>query len=496
MLDSQAAFRARAKEIGLNDGEIAVLTSESHDTFGTFAFACNYVPGQADEGPLWALAAKMTATDPAPPARIPFIRRLVFEAYTLAASDLKSRVERRDDDALCKLAVAERAARHTVQANRLRGLTLRGELEPSNALIDLVTQQVEDNQLRYVRWEQRTKRDQELMGIKSDPVWKPDSTGVIKEVKLPSDLKADLTSDLMLRLALQRRSLAYDQTRIIDYDAMEEWSQILLEAYVKPAPDGCSKVSIEQVHKADLEMFKHMMRATRTGVKIRSDGTKPLEEAFREAKVAPDVRLILQHLPETTGTKRKADDGQESKQRPKGHADVEKYQRQIRNLQGQVKNLQAKSKGKGKSASMTESSKCLGSSSGSLRSTRTAITCALTSTSTDATRPTQAKDARRAGMCAVSMDVSSPTHFRNTAKSRDYLQVRVKKGAPASMMRHSCPENRRVRRRGVSTLLRVFPSIPNGWSFSRSHLQLGSMQSLIQSLGNPILHVLLPGQIL
>ena len=361
MLESKAAFHARAKEIGLNDAEIAVLASESHDTFGTFAFACNYVPGQADESALLELAARITSTDPAPAGRIPFIRRLVFESYTMAASDLRSRVERKDDDAPRKLAVAERAARHGEQVGRLKGLTLRGELEPSNALIGIVTQQVEDNQLKYVRWEQCTKRDQELMGIKSDPVWKPDSSGVIKEVKMPSDLKADLTSDLMLRWALQRRSLAYDQTRIIDYNLMEEWSQILLDAYVQVAPEGYAKVTIEQIHKADMELFKNMMRATRNGIKIQSDGTKPLEEAFRAAKVAPEVRLILQPLQSPSSSslanKRKAPEPIELG--AKASTTEEKLRRQVKNLQGQVKNLQTSNRGKGKGKSKQDTARAI-----------------------------------------------------------------------------------------------------------------------------------------
>ena len=38
---------------------------------------------------------------------------------------------------------------------------------------------LEEDQLRYARWEECTKWGQELMGVKSDPVWKPDSAGVV-----------------------------------------------------------------------------------------------------------------------------------------------------------------------------------------------------------------------------------------------------------------------------------------------------------------------------
>lgn len=68
---------------------------------------------------------------------------------------------------------------HQAQVLRLRGLELSGETDASHSLIDLVFQMSEDNQLKYVRWEQATKRDQELMGLP------PDSSGVFREVKSP-----------------------------------------------------------------------------------------------------------------------------------------------------------------------------------------------------------------------------------------------------------------------------------------------------------------------
>ena len=61
-----------------------------------------------------------------------------------------------------------------------------------------------ENKLWYIRWEECTKRDQELMGTKTDPVWKADSNGVTKETKVQEALKAEYDSDLKLRHALQR----------------------------------------------------------------------------------------------------------------------------------------------------------------------------------------------------------------------------------------------------------------------------------------------------
>lgn len=56
-----------------------------------------------------------------------------------------------------------------------------------------------------------------------DPLWKPDSQGVIREVRVQAEIKADTSSDLRLKYALQRRSLALDQARLIDYEKMEKW---------------------------------------------------------------------------------------------------------------------------------------------------------------------------------------------------------------------------------------------------------------------------------
>ena len=73
-----------------------------------------------------------------PRAKVPPLRRLFFERYTLAAADMRSRLDRKDCDEPRRLAQAERASRHASQVTRLNSLDLTGELEPSHALIDTV----------------------------------------------------------------------------------------------------------------------------------------------------------------------------------------------------------------------------------------------------------------------------------------------------------------------------------------------------------------------
>eukprot|EP00435_Cladocopium_sp_Y103_P016429 s3380_g4.t1 len=357
MLDSAACFRSRAEEIGLTEDEISRAGTLNVNTFGKFAFGANYVPGQANDQPLLAFISKLCDEDPPPESRIPLIRRLFYEAYTLQNAELRAKIEKREDDPPRRLAQAERSSRYEEQAKRLAGLDLTGELEPSHALVDVIFQMIEDNQMRYIRWEQCTKRDQELMGIKHDPMWKPDSQGIIREVRVQSEIKADTSSDLRLKYALQRRSLAVDQGRLCSYDKLEKWSNILLEAYTKTPLEGYKKVTIEQIQHADMEMFKYLIKKTRGGIRP-TGAVAPLAAALDQALVLPEIRLHLQPLPAGTSAKRKSDDDDEHQavdKKPKSSSSSSsenmKLRRTIENLQGQVRNLsgnKAKGLGKGK----------------------------------------------------------------------------------------------------------------------------------------------------
>ena len=342
MLDSAAVFEARCREMGLLPEEAARLKSRGWNSFALLAFACSYTPGQADDTNLVRLGAIITgagAGDP-PEDRMPIVRRLFFEAYTLAAADLRSRVDRREDDAPRKLALPERSQRNKDQAIRLSGVSLEGEREVSHALVDAVVQLCEDDQMRYIRWEQCTKRDAELMGIKSDPVWKPDPSGLIRETRVALELSADTSTDLLLRNALQRRSLAFDNCRLVAYSVFERWTDTLLDAYLSPAMSGYQRVSIEQLHRADLQLFKFVMRETRDGIRMRSDGSFPVEDAIRAGMQQPEVRLVLQPLQTGSSSKRRAESPEASRSESS-----DKQQKVIATLRGELASMRSKPSG-------------------------------------------------------------------------------------------------------------------------------------------------------
>jgi hypothetical protein len=230
-LDSKASFRVRAVELGVSDAELAVLAANDWNTFSSFAFSCNYSPGQANDAELLAMAAIVCAVVPAPPNRLPIIRRLFFESWTLNAADLKRKIEHvEDSDKPRKMATPERHERYLALAQRLTpGLRLVNELEPSHMLVDTCVQMHEDNFCKYIPLHTCTKREAEREGINVDLMWKPDASGSVKQVSQSSHGQATLSTDLLMKYALQRRALSLEMAHLMTFEVMEAWTEILLE---------------------------------------------------------------------------------------------------------------------------------------------------------------------------------------------------------------------------------------------------------------------------
>ena len=108
-------------------------------------------------------------------------------------------------------------------------LDLIGELDVSHQLLDLVVAMHEDDVLRYVDISACTKRDQELRGVKIDTVIRSAGDGTIKLSKEDAALCAEVGTDLRVKYALTRRSLAFDQAKLITFALMETWSEAISE---------------------------------------------------------------------------------------------------------------------------------------------------------------------------------------------------------------------------------------------------------------------------
>ena len=112
-LESEAAFRLRASEIGLSEETVTLLKNGGVFSFGSFAFITNYQPGQSD--------GRHHGTDHNHGQGTNECRdhSTFFESTTLAVHEFKQRSERDERAEPAKMPVAERNAR--LEKKRLQG---------------------------------------------------------------------------------------------------------------------------------------------------------------------------------------------------------------------------------------------------------------------------------------------------------------------------------------------------------------------------------------
>eukprot|EP00439_Symbiodinium_sp_Y106_P004351 s10851_g1.t1 len=279
-LDSEAAFQARAKELGLKDDVIQKLKEGNISSFGNLAFASPYQIGQADEGPLVEALTAILGRAPTVLELVP-LRRLWFEASTAAMAELKLKVERSDATEPMRLPIAERTSRLADQKARLVGVSITPELEPSHKLIDTVCQMSLDQQLSWIPWDKLTSRASEVMAAsKTDLNITFDVNGALKLQRKFSDGQCSLTGDLQIRQALQRRSLAFDQAKLCSYMAMERPGRFA--PYTPPKGTGKGKGKGRKGKGEQAEV----MAASKTDLNITFDvnGALKLQRKFSDGQ--------------------------------------------------------------------------------------------------------------------------------------------------------------------------------------------------------------------
>ena len=295
--DSEPNFKSRCATNQLDDAVVAALCGAGINTIAKFAFSSSFVPGMQDEGPF--TTAMTNAIGRAPTVgEFAVLRKLLHECYAMTAAELKSSVERVEDQPVKRLAQPERADRLRRQQARLPGLRIVGKLEPSDRLVDRFAHIYEENRLVYVELSQCTSKEQEVLNIsqKEDRHMVVDSSGGVKLREKETKLEADVSTDLMIRMALMRRGLAMDQCNLLDYSIHDRWVEKVFDIRTDPPIDGFTTVTLSQVIQADRKLFLKLAEKTRNGIQVVA-GSKPLDGVFDSAMQHPDVLHILQPIP-------------------------------------------------------------------------------------------------------------------------------------------------------------------------------------------------------
>jgi hypothetical protein len=222
------------------------------------------------------------------------------------------------------------------QRKRLSHLEITPDLEPSYTLIDEVAQMIDDGIVKHITVDRCTSRKQEMAQVRKDPVVKIDASGQFKLAEKAQAEKVDVSTDLALRIAFQRRSLAFDQCNLVSYFEHERWVNHLFSHLSRQPPSGYAPVSTDQILQADREMWTLLANECRSGLQVTSAGVKPVEAAISKVMYAPQITYAILPLPlsSSSGSRKK----QPEKRKPSEQPDEDK------------KRARSENKGKGKGA--------------------------------------------------------------------------------------------------------------------------------------------------
>ena len=295
-LDSRAAFKERALEVGISATDVTALANGGIATFSQFAFCCAYQPGAQTDGPLFDHLELVLGTRPAG-ADASAYRRLFFDCHAMALKDLQSRLERSDTSEVKILPLAEKVQRLDALRRQFPGVMLSTSLEPSHVLIDRAVHQAEENCVKLIELTSCTSREQEIKNEKTTAQLSFDTKGSIKVTKQSEVTECSIQGDIRLRGAFTRRSLAYALTGIASFEALEGWTQLLFDRVCQEPPAGYKHISIEQIVTADRHFWVKVSEKTRAKLHTAVGGEKALDVAIKELSHHPEIQFHMLPLP-------------------------------------------------------------------------------------------------------------------------------------------------------------------------------------------------------
>eukprot|EP00435_Cladocopium_sp_Y103_P006271 s3880_g2.t1 len=304
-VDSEVVFRARCEEIKLTAQTIDALKDKGWSTFGSYAFSVTTNPAQLSDDDFDAkVSGPVLGNARHPEAAL--LRRLLFESYTLTATELRRKTDSTESDGPKKLPVQEIASRFEALEKKLSPIKVESVLEPSHGLINALAQCFEDGRLRYIEWSKCTSRSLELNNVKehgSLKVWKADSSGTIKQADSDHDLKCDANTELEVFNALKRRGIAFELAKLMSFEAHEKITSLLFSELQRDPIDGFRKISMSQLASADREIHLRLAELTRAGLPLGTSGELPLDKHIDKVLQLPSVMWLLMPKPKTTPEK-------------------------------------------------------------------------------------------------------------------------------------------------------------------------------------------------
>ena len=305
-VDSQSVFKARCDEIKLSAESFEALRGKGWDTFGSYAFSVSTNPAQISDDDFDSKVSVPVLGNSAHPEAA-LLRRLLFESYTLTATELKRKADNNESDGPKKLPVQEIATRFEALEKKLYPIRIESVLEPSHALINSLAQCVDDGRLRFVEWSKCTSRTMELNNIKetsSLKVWKADSAGVIKQSEPESLLRCEIGTDLEVLNALKRRGIAFELAKLMSFEKHEAIVNLLFSELQREPLEGFRRPTMGQLAAADREIHVKLSEKTRSGLPMGPQGELPLDQYVQQVLEMPAVMWLLMPKPKAAAAEK------------------------------------------------------------------------------------------------------------------------------------------------------------------------------------------------
>ena len=316
--DSEAHFRQRAKEAGVDDAFVTALSNNQIHTLAHLAFAIGR-PGQEISDNDFDAWVQLVAGAPQTMGQSAAIRRLHFEAEVIITATLKAAVEQPSDLSQPKqVPLAERNARMTQVKARLNGVTIEGANEPAHQLIDECVFQYETRQLRYVEPGKCHSREVEISSGRANKKLKLDNNTLsVKETRtIPEE---SITTAFQLSQCFKRRAVAYDFAGLITFNEHERYTDALMRHLATEPPPGFMPTSMDQILRADKEVFNHLGQNV-PDPRPTPGGPRPLDTALMTALQDYKTSFHLMPLPKSFSSNwnQSTPPGQDAGGNPKG----------------------------------------------------------------------------------------------------------------------------------------------------------------------------------
>lgn len=110
-------------------------------------------------------------------------------------------------------------------------------------------------------------------------------------------------SELDLRNAFQRRSLAIDQAKLCSFREIEMWIQHLFLSHERAQPSGFASVTLQQIIECDKQMFIRASNSVVGKLQAEPEVTQtPLDNEIRARRTSPELMPYLMPMSDASAT--------------------------------------------------------------------------------------------------------------------------------------------------------------------------------------------------